>query len=348
MIPRPRLFVPSCLLLALTACAGHQDGADAPVIAAVTTQPAQPGSLPEIVTAYGSIMPAPDATTTLAVQSPGYVAHLDVAAGSAVKRGQRLLTFTLAPAAVAAYRQAQTALDVARSQHIHTTQLLAQQLATRDQLNLADKAVSDAQAALDALRRQQGARATLELDAPYDGTVSSLTAVQGDVLQSGAPLLTLARRDGLVASVGIEPQARSRVKPGDRVTLVPLDGGQTMPGEVRRVTAALDARTHLIDVDITPEGEPIDGAGFRADIVVGQWQGWLLPRDALIGDGSHWHVFQVADGKAVQVPVDVLGESDALSVVTGALDAKRPVVTVGGAQLEEGMAVRAHTAGTAP
>jgi len=81
--------------------------------------------------------------------------------------------------------------------------------------------------------------------------------------------------------------------------------------------------------------------GYRADITVGQWQGWLIPRDALVGDGHTWHVFQVAGGKAVNVPVTIVGESDTVSVVSGALDARRPLVVVGNAQLDDGMAVRA-------
>ena len=77
------------------------------------------------------------------------------------------------------------------------------------------------------------------------------------------------------------------------------------------------------------------------DIRIGEWSGWLVPRDAMVGDDDAWHVFQVADGKAVEVPVTVVGESDSVAVVTGALDAQRPLVVVGNTQLENGMAVRA-------
>lgn len=334
-----------CLLaggavLALAACSGEEAADNGAVSAAVSTVALQQGSLPESVTAYGAAEPAADAAQVLSVQAAGQVSRWAVTAGAPVKRGQLLLTFALAPSAVAAYQQDASALKLAQAQHSHTEQLLAQQLATRDQLEQADKALRDAQANLDALVQQQGRAATIELTAPFDGTVASVAAAQGDVLQPGAPLLTVQRGDGLVVAVGIERDAMARVQVGDKVQLSPLDAATTLHGTVHRVARALNPHTHQLDVEVVPDGALVAGEGFRAEIVVGKWQGWLLPRDALQGDEGDRYVFQVADKKAVRVPVHVLGESDSSSVVNGALDAKRPLVTVGATQLDDGMAVR--------
>jgi len=348
MSMRLHLFAPLALALALAACSSPEDAADSgdKVSALVTTQPVRQGSLPDVVTAYGTAAPAIDAVSSLSVKAEGHVAHFDVTAGAVVKRGQRLLTFALAPAAVAAYQQAQTASQVARAQRTHTAQLLAQQLATRDQLAQADKAMSDAASALDALRRQQGDGATVALLAPYDGVVSTIVASQGDALQPGAPLLSLTRGDGVVVDVGVELDAAHPVTPGDPVSLQPLGAGPSVIGVVKRVAGMLDAHTHLLNAEIAPAGKVMAGMGYRADITVGQWQGWLLPRDALIGDGNAWHVFQLAGGKAVNVAVKIVGESDAITVVSAALDPQRPLIVVGNTQLDDGMAV--HTAAAEP
>jgi hypothetical protein len=143
-----------------------------------------------------------------------------------------------------------------------------------------------------------------------------------------------------VVSVGIEPDPRHAAAPGDKVTLVPLGAGAPVTGTVLRVSGMLDAHTHLQNADIAPDGAVMVGMGYRADITVDQWRGWLLPRDALAGDATHLQVFQVADGKAVKVPVTVVGQSDTEAVVSGALDAQRPLVVVGNTQLDDGMAVR--------
>lgn len=348
MKPLVRCLFAGSAVLALAACSGEEAADSGAASAAVSTVPLQQGSLPEVIIAYGTAEPAADAAQVLSVQAAGHVSHWAVTAGTPVKRGQPLLTFALAPAAVAAYQQGVSAQKLAQAQRTHTEQLLAQQLATRDQLEQAEKAQQDAQANLDALIQQQGRDTSMELTAPFDGTVASVVAAQGDVLQPGAPLLTMQRGDGLVVTAGIEREAMARVQLGDKVELTPLDAATSLHGTVRRVARALNPHTHQVDVEVVPDGALVAGEGFRAAIVVGQWQGWLVPRDALQGDEGNRYVFQVAGKKAVRVPVRVLGESDTVSVATGALDAKRPLVTVGATQLDDGMAVRALEADRHP
>jgi RND family efflux transporter MFP subunit len=340
MSVRPALIAAALAAFALVACSGSEAPDEAAVSAAVTTVPLTQGRLPETVAAYGSAGPAVDAAQVISVQAPGRVTRWGITVGTSVARGQRLLTFTLAPSAVAAYQQAVTAQALARTQRAHVAQLLSQQLATRDQLDQAEKALQDAQSNLDAVVQQQGRSAALDVAAPFDGTVISVDAQQGDNLQAGVALLTLQRADGLVVTAGVERDAMARVQLGASTELVPIDGGTPMHGTVRRVAHALDPHTHQLAVEIVPDGALVSGEGFRADIVVGQWQGWLLPRDAVQGDEMERHVFQVANGKAVNVPVKVLGESDRVTVASGALDARLPLVTEGATQLDDGMAVR--------
>lgn len=325
----------------LTACSGAETPDDAAVSAAVVTVPLKQGSVPDTVPAYGTAGPAADAAQVVSVQAAGRVLRWNVTAGTSVKHGQSLATFALAPASVAAYQQAVTAQQLAETQRAHTAQLFAQQLATRDQLDQAEKALHDAQSALDALVQQQGRNPTVDVTAPFDGTVATVDAQQGDNLQPGAPLLTVQRGDGLVVTAGVERNAMGRVQIGAKAELVPIDGGESMHGTVRRVASTLNPHTHQLDVEIVPDGALISGEGFRADIVVGQWQGWLLPRDAVQGDEEDRHVFQVANGKAKSVPVKVLGDAGDVTVASGALDAHLPLVTEGATQLDDGMVVHA-------
>jgi len=344
-----RLTVALCaLLLANTAIAEEAADAAKPVVASVATVAARQGSLPRSISVWGSVAAAPDAASTLNIQTPGQVARWFVMAGESVRRGQTLLEFSATPAALLAHTQAVNALDVAREQRKRIASLLQQQLATRDQLQQADKAVDDAQAALDALRRQQGDRGLVTLKAPYDGVVAAISANQGDALTAGAPLLVLDRADGLVLAAGVEPDALPQIKAGASARLHPLDAGDAIDGRVERIGAALNPRTRLIDVQIASDDALLAGAAYRADIAVGEWKGWLLPRDAVIGDDDDVHVFQVSAGKAVAVPVRIVGEVDETTVVEGGLDAALPVVTTGATQLENGMTVRLDVRGGKP
>ena len=327
----------------IAVAAGSAAHADEPASVAVTTQAARQGTLPHIVTGYGTATPALDATTTLSIQAAGQVRHFEITPGTAVKRGQALLEFTLSPAAMAALTQARSALQLARDQQQHTAQLLAQQLATRDQLAQADKALADAQSTLQALHQQQADRAQTILKAPYDGVVTLIAATQGDLLAPGAPLLTIARSNGVVVDAGVEPAQREFIQPGASVTLSPLGAGQALQGKVTRVADAINPRSRLVDVEVSTAAPLMAGTAFKADIAAGAWRGWLIPRDAVIGNDDGWRVFQVDHGKAVAVAVTILGESATTTVVSGALVADRPLVIDGGTQLDDGMAVRTAT-----
>jgi membrane fusion protein, multidrug efflux system len=98
--------------------------------------------------------------------------------------------------------------------------------------------------------------------------------------------------------------------------------------------------TRLVDVDIAVSDPMLQGETFRAHIETGQLQGWLVPRDAVLTDAQGAYVFQVFGGKAIRVPVSLVGTDRATAVVDGPLDPRRLLVTQGNYQLSDGMAVR--------
>jgi membrane fusion protein (multidrug efflux system) len=299
------------------------------------------GALPALVTAYGSAAPAFGGGMTLSLPQDGRVLSIEVTPGEQVRAGQPLVQFGAAATTSSAYQQAVTALTLARTQRAHMAQLLAQQLATRDQLAQADKAVSDAKETVDTLVALGANRTQSTLTAPFDGVVSAIPVAQGDRVASGAALLNLTRRDGLVVTVGIEPADRERVQPGQAVTMQRLGGGATLDGKMLRVDSVLNPKTRLIDADIeVVPGSVLSGEAFRADIVVGKLDGWIVPRDAVVVDGDSAHVFQAADGKATAVAVHVAGALGLTDVVTGPLDPAKDLVVQGTAQLMDGAAIR--------
>lgn len=112
-------------------------GAEDPSVL-VQTAPPQQGALPDLVAAYGTAVPALSGGLTLSLPQDGRVLSLAVTPGEQVKAGETLIEFGASATTSSAYQQATTALTLARTQRAHTTQLLGQQLATRDQLAQAD------------------------------------------------------------------------------------------------------------------------------------------------------------------------------------------------------------------
>jgi len=323
--------------------------ADQPASVAVQTEAPRQGAVPDLVTAYGSAAPALDGGMTLSLQQDGRVLALAVTPGEAVHAGERLLDFGAPAIAMSNYQQAVSGLTAARQQRSHLAQLLQQQLATRDQLAQADKAVADAQATLDALQLEGNDKPSRTLTAPFDGIIATIPVAQGDRVQSGAVLMTITRLDGLVVTIGIEPGLHGRVHPGENVHLVPLAGGAQLDGQILRVDGILNPRTRLIDADVSvPSGSVISGEAFRADIKVGELNGYIVPHDAVLTDANGTYLFQVAGTTASRVEVKVVGSAGADDVVQGTIDPQRPIVVQGNYQLSDKATLRLTNAADPP
>jgi RND family efflux transporter MFP subunit len=339
---RAFMILPAALVLA--GCGGgtttDASQTPAPSVLVSVMIPTQ-GSLAQTVTAYGSVAPSLNGTQTFSVAQPGQVTGLMVAPGAAVRRGQALAIFVPAPSSRSNFTQAVDAVTAARKQRATTAQLLSQQLATRDQLVQADKAVADAQTALAALQAEGAGSAVQRLTAPFDGVVTNVAVAQGDRTQPGAAILTVARAGGIVVTAGIDPAERSKVGVGQSASLIRLSGGATLAGRVLRVSSALNAKTRLIDVDVAfPSGTLLPGEGMQVAIATGQVSGWVVPHRAVVTAGGPAHVFQVTGIKANAIPVTVLLASDGGDVVTGPLDPHRRLIVDGAYQVSDGNAVR--------
>ena len=313
--------------------------ADAQSVLVQTIAPQQ-GALPNTIVAYGTAAVAAEGSLTISIPSEGRVMALAVTPGQAVRAGARLLDFAASPTAISAYQQAESALTLARQQRQHTAELMAQQLATRDQLAQTEKAVADAQSALTALRQQGSGKPASVISAPFDGIVTAIPVAPGDRVQPGAALVTLSRADALIVTAGIEPSDRARVAPGEPVLLEALSGGGHAEGSVVRVDGMLNPKTRLVNVVLGNAAGLLAGEAYRAVITVGQFRGWLLPRDAVLSDAKGPYVFQVAGGKANRVDVTIVGTAGATTVVAGPLDSGQKLIVAGNYQLSPGQAVR--------
>jgi RND family efflux transporter MFP subunit len=224
--------------------------------------------------------------------------------------------------------------------------LFKQQLTTRDQVETAEKAVSDAQLTLDMFEKIGSIKPSEILTAPFDGVVSAIAVSKGDRIAAGAPLMTLSRTDQVILSVGIEPSALEKVKPDMPVNLISqLSGRKPLEGKVKRVGAAIDMKTRLVPTIIElPPGGALAGENFKAGSVVGKFQGWIVPRDTVGSNSKGAFVYQIDDQHAKRVYVNVLGSVGKNSIIEGDIDSQKEIVLKGNYQLEDGAAVRPEEA----
>jgi len=307
----------------------------------VKITPLKQGSLPQVLTVYGSIGTASSARHTLMAPIQAEVSDVYVRNGSLVPKGAPLLRLVPSPASEAAYNQAESALNLASQLTQRTKSLVASHLATDEQLFQAEKDESDARSTL-AMLKAQGANGPNTLHAPYEAVVTSLSTTPGSIVAQGDGLVQLAQPNQLQLSVGVIPDKAKLISDGNSVELTPIGGGEPMAGKVVFHGSLVDSADGLVPVDISvPAGQTLLGEMFRADITVGQTSGYVVPHEAvLVNDAGDTYIVQDHAMTAKLVDVKVLGSSQNQDVITGKLEAGAPVILSGAYQLNDGDAIR--------
>lgn len=321
-------------------------GGGAPSSVLVQTQPLQQGSLPRTVTAYGVVQAPPNAQNSIVAPVAAQVGQVYVRSGQQVRAGTPLLQLLPSPPTQASYAQAVSALKVATEATQHTRALLAQQLATEQQLEDAEKAESDARSALDALQAQ-GAGGPRTLRAPFDAIVTNVTATVRALVSEGSPLVDIARADGLVLMVGVAPDAAGTVQSGNPVNVTPVGESHSYQGKVLERGSIVQSDSGLVPVQIMlPPQQFMPGESAQATIRVGSVTGFVVPHDAvLIDDNGNSYVVQAIGDTAKVVDVQVLDSQGAREVISGPLNAHAPLVVTGNYQAQDGMKLRFASSG---
>lgn len=207
---------------------------------------------------------------TLSAQVAGTVLAVDVKAGDRVKAGQALLRIdarSADQAATASEAQVQAAraqLDVASREFKRQQQLFEKNYISHAALEQAEAAFKATKAQVDAQLAQsamaQTNRAYFVVKAPFDGLVSSVSAMQGDMAMPGKPLLVVYDPSAMRVTAAVPQSAvavslnASAVKldqPSLAISAAPVAAVQVLP--------AVDADSHTVQVRV-----PLAGEGAKA------------------------------------------------------------------------------------
>ncbi len=305
------------------------------------------GSLPQTVTAYGTVQADASARNTLMAPVAARVGAVYVHLGQEVEKGAPLLQLVPTAPTASTYAQAVSTLKVATDGLKRTQQLLDEHLATNQQLADAQKAESDARAALSALQ-SQGAGGPTTLHAPFHAIVTALPIVTNALVTEGTALLDLAPPGDLVLLVGVVPAQAASIRRGDSAQITAVGATQSYSGRVVLRGAIVDPSTGLVPIQISlPHGVLFPGETAQAEITIGSVQGYVVPHPAiLVDDNGATYVVQTERMVAKTVHVRVLGAHDEQDVIAGPLDASAPVVLAGNHQLQDGMKVRLSDSGS--
>jgi RND family efflux transporter MFP subunit len=385
-MPFPRGH-PRSLVLVLAACSTAPAASAAPPgppPTPVKVAVAEERSLAPRKKVFGELRAA--RRTTVAAEEGGVVAELLVREGDEVGAGAPLARLdatrlrlslasnraSLAAAeATVAEREASVAL-AERTLVLMTSASEAGATNPREMLD-AESAVVVARAAAEQARRvaevirRDGELlseriADLEVKAPFAGTVIARRCEIGGWVAEGAAVLELSETGRLEgwfdvpqelwgparsAATAYESDDRGAAPPATVQTVT----GESVPARGFRVIPEVDprARTFHAVVEVANEaGAFAPGLALEAFVAQGEERPWtVVPKDALVWQGTSPIVYAVVDGKAMPVPVRVAFPfGDGVALEAGGLTAGATVVVEGNERLMPMAAVSTVPAGS--
>jgi RND family efflux transporter MFP subunit len=312
---------------------------------AVETATVVEKQISETLVAYGVLDPDPDQVLSLSLPHAGLINRVWVRLGQRVKSGDKLLEVLTAPEARMQYLQAQSSVDFTTRELERKQRLLEGQLATKAQVDAARKALRDARASLDALRRRGLDRAEETLRAPMDGIITRLDVAQGQRVQANTTAMLIAAEKRLIARLGVEAEDLDLLKPGTPVTITSVFVPEIkVESRIREVHAMINPSTHLVEVLSPIPEQQIDhlvlGSRIMGHIHLTPRRALVVPRSAVLDNGQGAFVYTVRQGRAKKTNVQTgLEQGDEIEII-GPVKAGDTVITLGNYELSDGMAIR--------
>ncbi len=330
------------------ACSGPQpsEATKAEPSAAVGTAEVTRGPVEATLEAFGTVEFDPAKLRTVTLLKAGQVVDVPVVAGEVVRRGQPLLTLGPVPQDSLEVQRARIDVDFAAREVERTRRLLAEKLATNQDVQSAEKQLDTDRAVLASLGGGRGP-APAVVTAPQDGVVAQVLVNRGQVLAAGHEAVQLAAENAVVVRVGFEVADAPRLAVGLPVLIDPVYAGAgeaPVRAVLSRLHRMVDPSTQLVEGLIQLSSPPVwmaAGMKVRVRVVVrAAPAAVLIPRDALLEHDGQPGVFVITQGHASWKPV-VLGIAgrDVVEAAQGVAPGET-VATTGRSSLSDGMAVR--------
>jgi RND family efflux transporter MFP subunit len=324
------------LFFLVTACSGSPlNAAQAtptaiplPVIAEKPTYQVQRGEMKQVLDFTGRIAPA--LLQELSFTSDGRVAEVNVRRGDTVTQDQ-LLAELEGGQNEYELRRAQANLKIAELR-LELARLQTPQDSEINRINVAirEQEVELARAGLDELN---AVTSNLRITAPFDGTIFSLTILEGAMVQANQTVIAVANLDEVIISAQLKPDDMALLTVGMQVTVDPVSGSiPTVPGTVKSLPypyGSADAGTQSPNgsVQVALDRPPLElgynvGDLVNMNIVLKQKSDalWLPSQAVREFEGRYFVILQEGEAqRRVDVKVGII-EPDRIEITDGLVE----------------------------
>jgi membrane fusion protein (multidrug efflux system) len=316
------------------AARGRGDGRPVPV----TTQVLRLQPWSDTRQAIGTVRARESVVVTAKVGETVQRVHFD--SGDEVARGQVLVTLS-GQAQQASLAEAQAAAGEADRLYRRQSELAAQQLIARAQLDTQRAARDAARARVAQARADIGDRT---IRAPFAGVLGLRQVSPGALVTPGTPIATLDDIARVFVDFPMPESELARVAAGHRLQgTVAAFPGRTFDGTVSTVDARVDPATRSVTVRgdfANPDRALRPGMLMEVRVSRPERQVLSVPEIAIVQVGRDSFVFRVgAGGKVERVPVQVGARAGGRAEVHKGLEAGDRIVVDGTGKLRPGMAV---------
>lgn len=282
--------------------------------------------------------------------------------------------------AEAEFERALAELDFARGEFVRQRGLEKSGVASKRDLDSAERAFKTSRAALATARASVQARsfeldrararlvspvareagtgdcACISLRAPVSGTVLRVLRESAGVVQAGEPILEIGDPGKLEIIADLLSADAVRVEPDQQVWIEEWGGGHRLHGVVRRIepygftrASALGIEEQRVNVLIDISGSADEwnrlGHGYRVETRIVLWRGegvLQVPLSALFRHGGDWAVFAFEQGRARIRKVERGRHNGIVAEIRSGLDEGDRVVLYPSERIVEGMLLEAR------
>jgi membrane fusion protein (multidrug efflux system) len=336
----------ACAILAVAAVlAGCGKSADAPAKGkgagdrpvVVTLQAVRPQPFVDTLQALGTVRAHESVTVTASVSEKVQSVHFN--SGDIVRAGAPLVTLS-GQAEQAQLGEAQAAAGEAEKLYRRQSELAAQQLIARSQLDT-QRAARDAAAARVAQVRAQLADRVIR--APFGGVLGLRQVSPGSLVTPGTVITTLDDLSTVYVDFPVPETQLAQVGAGARLSGASAAyPGRRFDGTVSTIDARIDPATRALTVRgqfANPDHALKPGMLMTVDIARAERPALLVPEIAVVQVGAESYVYRVRNGVAERADVNLGTRRDGRVEVVSGLAAGDTIVVDGTGKLKPGAKV---------
>ena len=316
--------------------------------ALVRVVPIKMGPISKRLVAFGRVVASPGRAKVLSIPYESLIGAFFVLQGQEVAKGTRLLEVGPTPGTLLKFEMARNNYRTARLLLIKAKRQARLRLITNRELIQAEQAFRNAGLVLNRLR-DIGASQRATICSKFHGIVSRIFVSPGSIVPAGSPVMEIVAQDAVEIVLGVEPEDAHLIRPGDQVSLTAVNrpSQREIKGRVQAISRSIDPSSRSLDVFVSVPSPPtfMLNEYVRGDILVASKKGLLVPRSAVLPEGSHSVLYTLKDGKAIRHIVSPGLENDRETEISGPDVSEGDLaIVLGNYELRDGMAVRVEKA----